>query len=70
MTKEQIHTDRYSLYNSDCMEVLPTFKNESIDLAIYSPPFANLYTYSSSERDMSNCSGIPEFLENFEFLVH
>lgn len=69
LIKDQFHAENYSLYNGDCLEVLPTFKNESIDLAIYSPPFANLYTYSSSERDMSNCSSIPEFLENFEFLV-
>lgn len=67
--KDQIVTDRYAIYNSDCMEVLPTLDNESIDLSIYSPPFANLYTYSSSERDMSNVSDIPEFLQQYEFLV-
>ena len=67
--KDQLHTDRYSIFNSDCMEVLPTLENESIDLCIYSPPFANLYTYSSSERDMSNVSDIPEFLQQFEYLV-
>jgi DNA modification methylase len=67
--KDQIVTENYAIYNGDCMEVLPTMKNESIDLAIYSPPFANLYTYSSSERDMSNVSGIPEFLKQFEFLI-
>ena len=67
--KDQIVTDRYAIYNSDCMEVIPTLENESIDLCIYSPPFANLYTYSSSERDMSNVSDIPQFLEQYEFLV-
>lgn len=67
--KEQVHENNYSLYNGDCMEVLPTFKDESIDLCIYSPPFANLYTYSSSERDMSNVSGNDEFLQQFEYLV-
>ena len=51
------------------MEVLPTLEDESIDLAVYSPPFANLYTYSSSERDMSNVADIPEFLQQFEYLV-
>jgi len=51
------------------MEVIPMLKNESIDLCIYSPPFANLYTYSSSERDMSNVSDIQEFLQQYEFLV-
>ena len=67
--KDQVVTDRYALYNSDCMEVLPTLGNESIDLAIYSPPFANLYTYSSSERDMSNVSSNEEFLQQYEYLV-
>ena len=67
--KDQLHTDNYSLYNSDCMLVLPTLGDKSIDLAIYSPPFANLYTYSSSERDMSNVSDITEFLQQYEYLV-
>jgi len=69
MVKDQIITENYAIYNGDCMEVLPTMENESIDLAVYSPPFANLYTYSSSERDMSNVSDIPEFLQQYEFLV-
>jgi DNA modification methylase len=51
------------------MEVLPSLKNESIDLSVYSPPFANLYTYSSSERDMSNVNSINEFLNQYEYLV-
>tara|TARA_R110002012_G_scaffold314940_1_gene528139 strand:- start:442 stop:1446 length:1005 start_codon:yes stop_codon:yes gene_type:complete len=69
MTKEQTHEKNYSIYNSDCMEVIPTMPDESIDLAVYSPPFANLYTYSSSERDMSNVSSINEFLKQYEYLV-
>jgi len=69
MTKDQKITDRYAIYNGDCMMVMPTLKSDSIDLCIYSPPFANLYTYSSSERDMSNVSDIPEFLKQYEFLV-
>ena len=40
---------------SDCMYVLPTLPDESIDLSVYSPPFAGLYNYSSSENDFSNC---------------
>lgn len=38
MTKEQLITEKYAIYNSDCMEVLPTIPNESIDLVVYSPP--------------------------------
>jgi DNA modification methylase len=51
------------------MYVLPTLKNESIDLSIYSPPFAGLYNYSSSENDFSNCENKEQFLEQYEYLV-
>ncbi len=67
--KDQVVTDRYAIYNSDCMLVLPTLGNESIDLSIYSPPFAGLYNYSSSENDFSNCESKEQFLEQYEFLV-
>ena len=69
MTKEQKITEDYAIYNSDCMEVIKDMPNESVDLSVYSPPFASLYTYSSSERDMSNVSSIKEFTTQFEFLV-
>lgn len=67
--KDQLHTDRYSIYNSDCMYVLPIMPDESIDLVVYSPPFAGLYNYSSSENDFSNCESPEQFLEQYEFLV-
>lgn len=69
MTKQQLHTERYSIYNSDCMEVIPTLEDNSIDLVIYSPPFAGLYNYSSSERDFSNCDSKEDFLSQYNFLV-
>jgi DNA modification methylase len=72
--KDQLHTDRYSLYNSDNMYVLPIIPDESIDLSIYSPPFAKknggaLYNYSSSENDLSNCETLEQFLKQYEFTV-
>jgi DNA modification methylase len=67
--KDQIVTENYAIYNGDCMDVLPTLETESIDLSIYSPPFAGLYNYSSSERDMSNCNDKQEFLNQYEYLV-
>lgn len=67
--KDQIITSDYAIYNTDCMELLPTLPDESIDLSIYSPPFAGLYNYSSSERDFSNCESKEQFLEQYEFLV-
>ncbi len=68
-TKDQVVTSQYAIYNSDCMEVLPTLPADSVDLTIYSPPFAGLYNYSSSERDFSNCENKEQFLEQYEFLV-
>jgi len=67
--KEQIITDRYAIYNSDCMLVMPTIEDKSIDLSVYSPPFAGLYNYSSSENDFSNCETKEQFLDQYEFLI-
>jgi DNA modification methylase len=68
-TKQQLITDTYAIYNSDCMEVLPSIPACSIDLSIYSPPFAGLYNYSSSERDFSNCESKEQFLDQYDFLI-
>ncbi len=67
--KDQVLTREYAIYNSDCMEVLPTLPDESIDLSIYSPPFAGLYNYSTSERAFSNCESKEQFLEQYDYLV-
>ena len=67
--KDQVITDNYAIYNSDCMYVLPTLKSESVDLSIYSPPFAGLYNYSSSENDFSNCESKEQFLDQYEYLI-
>lgn len=67
--KDQIITSQYAIYNSDCMEVLPTIPSESVDLSVYSPPFAGLYNYSSSERDFSNCESKEQFLEQYDYLI-
>lgn len=68
-TKDQEITDQYAIYNSDCMEVMPTLPSDSVDLSIYSPPFAGLYNYSSDHRDFSNCESKEQFLEQYEYLV-
>ena len=67
--KDQLITPEYAIYNSDCMEVLPALPDNSVDLSVYSPPFAGLYNYSSSERDFSNCESKEQFLEQNEYLV-
>jgi DNA modification methylase len=67
--KDQIIKENYAIYNSDCMLVLPTLADKSIDLSVYSPPFAGLYNYSSSENDFSNCETKEQFLDQYEFLI-
>lgn len=69
MVKDQLITDDFAIYNSDCMYVLPTIPDASIDLSVYSPPFAGLYNYSSSENDFSNCETREQFLEQYEYLI-
>jgi len=65
----QVITDKYSLYNGDCVEVAKGIPDNSIHYSIFSPPFASLYTYSNSERDMGNCKGDDNFILNFQFLA-
>lgn len=69
MVKDQVITNDYAIYNSDCMYVLPQIEDKSIDLCIYSPPFAGLYNYSSSENDFSNCENKEEFMKQYEYLI-
>ena len=69
MVIDQKITDRYALYNGDCCEVMPTLPDSSIHLSVYSPPFAGLYHYSSSERDLSNARSYEEFFEHYAFVV-
>lgn len=69
MIQEQLITDNYALYLSDCMYVLPTLPANSVDLVVYSPPFAGLYQYTSHENDFSNCETKEQFLEQYEFLI-
>ncbi len=66
---DQLITDRYAIYNGDCMDVISGLPADSIHLSVYSPPFAGLYHYSSSERDLSNARSYEEFLEHYGFVV-
>lgn len=61
--------DGYSIFHGDCVEVLSGLPERSIDYSIFSPPFASLYTYSNSPRDMGNCRDDAEFFAHFAHLV-
>lgn len=67
--KNQVVTDRYAIYNDDCINVVRQLEDNSIDLSVYSPPFAGLYNYSSDPRDMSNCENKEQFLQNYDYLI-
>ncbi len=56
------------LYNGDSCEVVKGLPDNSVHYSIYSPPFASLYTYSNSDRDMGNSRTGDEFMEHFLFL--
>lgn len=61
--------DRFKLYHGDCVEEVAKMEDESIDYSIFSPPFASLYTYSDSPKDMGNCKDDEEFFTHFGFLI-
>lgn len=66
---DQVTTDHFSIYNADCIDVLRGMPDSSVHYSIFSPPFASLYTYSASPRDMGNCSTHEEFYAQFRYLV-
>jgi len=61
--------DGWEVRLGDCIDALRDIESGSIDFSIFSPPFASLYTYSASERDMGNCKTHSEFYDHFRFLV-
>ncbi|TAL82045.1 MAG: site-specific DNA-methyltransferase [Candidimonas sp.] len=65
----QCLTDRFALYEGDCIEVMREMPPESIHLSVYSPPFGGLYNYSSNDRDLSNCKDYDEFFDHYAFVV-
>jgi DNA modification methylase len=66
---KHVGTDKWDLYRGDCVEEIKVVNDNSVGLSIFSPPFAQLYTYSSSDRDMGNCKDANEFMLHFFYLV-
>ena len=62
-------TDNFALYNGDSCEIMTDIPSDSIHYEIFSPPFASLYTYSNSDRDLGNCKSDEEFFEHFEYIA-
>ena len=65
----QASGDNWCLWNADCVEVVNSLPENSLHLSIFSPPYASLYTYSNSDRDMGNSSSDEQFYEHFDYLI-
>lgn len=66
---DQVVTDNYTAIHGDCVEAIRGLPDNCIGYSIFSPPFASLYTYSNSPRDMGNVRDDAEFFEHFDFLI-
>ena len=61
--------DGWEIHHGDCVRVAKQIEDESIGFSIFSPPFADLFTYSDDLQDMGNCSDMDEFRNHFEILI-
>lgn len=59
----------WEMRRGDCVELVGAMPDDSVGFSVYSPPFASLYTYSDSDRDMGNCRDHAEFFEHYTFLL-
>jgi len=66
---EEAHGDNWAMYHGDCVDIVKGMPDSSVHYSVFSPPFASLYTYSASPRDMGNCANDDEFIEQFKYLV-
>jgi len=67
--KRQVIKKDYALYHGDSVEVIKDIPDDSIGYSLYSPPFADLYTFSDSPEDLSNCKNYNEFFYHYDFLI-
>ena len=65
----EVKTDKYHLLNGDCVQESKKLKDNSAGLVVFSPPFAELYTYSDNIEDMGNSKNYNEFAEHFKYLI-
>lgn len=66
---DEVKNDYYHIQRGDCVRLIKNVKDESIGLTVFSPPFAELYTYSSHVEDMGNSKDYKEFFIQFQYLI-
>jgi ribosomal protein S8 len=65
-----VKNDWFDIARGDCVQLIKSIPDKSIGLSIFSPPFAELYTYSDHIEDMGNSKDYKEFLTQFGFMVN
>ena len=65
---DQVVEQKFAAYHADCVELVSSLPDGSVDFIIFSPPFSSLFTYSSSDRDFGNSRSDEEFFEHYQFL--
>jgi DNA modification methylase len=68
-TIDQKTTDTFAIYHGDTVEVARAMPSASVDFSVFSPPFASLYVYSASPRDLGNVKDDAEFFAHYDFLI-
>jgi DNA modification methylase len=67
--KPDYEGDKWAIYVADCIEIMNGMPEGIVDLAIFSPPFSDLFVYSDSERDMGNCGSHAEFMDHYDYFA-
>lgn len=67
--ESEVKAENYTAMLGDSCERTKDIPDNSLHYSVFSPPFASLYTYSNSDRDMGNCKSDGEFMDHFKFLV-
>lgn len=66
---DEAHGTNWTLYLGDSCERLAEIADNTVGLSVQSPPFASLFTFSPSMRDLGNCSTPDEFIEHYRYVI-
>lgn len=69
MNSDDVKTEHYHLMRGDCVQRSKEIETNKADLVVFSPPFSELYTYSSHVEDMGNSANYEQFENHFKFLI-
>ncbi len=62
--------DGWTVHHGDCVRVArEKIADHSVGFSVFSPPFADLFTYSADPQDMGNCEDMNEFMKHFDYLI-